>query len=86
MGNVADGTPAQGIWEPGQPADVSHSTMSGNPSTPAATYHAYAQRAARGQLASSAAAALAAAVARTPTEMSRRALHATLGKALDAAA
>jgi hypothetical protein len=60
--------------------------MTAIPSTSASSYHVYAQRAMSGQLASSASAALAATAAQMPTEMSRRDLHATLGKTLDAAA
>jgi hypothetical protein len=53
---------------------------------PSTTYYQYARRATTGQLASSAAAVLAASAAQTPTEISRRQLHATLGKTLDSAA
>jgi len=55
-------------------------------STSASNYRVYAQQAASGHLASLASAAVAAATAEVPTEMNRRALHATLGKNLDAAA
>jgi hypothetical protein len=50
------------------------------------SYYAYARRATGGQLASAAAAALAASATQGPTEISRRDLYATLGKSLDAAA
>jgi len=60
--------------------------MTAIPSTTASAYQVYAQRAASGHLASSAAAALAASAAQTATFMTRRELHATLGKSLDTAA
>ncbi len=55
-------------------------------STSVSSYRVYAQQAATGQLASSAAAALAASASQSPTEMNRRDLYATLGKNLDTAA
>jgi hypothetical protein len=60
--------------------------MTAIPQTSVSSYHVYAQQAASGQLAASAAAALAASATPSPTEMSRRDLYATLGKNLDAAA
>ncbi len=60
--------------------------MTAIPNSSVSSYPVYAQRAASGHLASSAAAALAASATQSPTEMSRRDLHATLGKNLDLAA
>jgi hypothetical protein len=67
-------------------ADGSKSTMTAIHSSSAPSYRMYAKQSAVGHLASSAAAAVAAEVAQSPTEMNRRDLHATLGKNLDAAA